>query len=191
MQGPNLPPDFEFYSPEQQAQIMQAWEATQKPVFIYVFPALISTGKVWVVWLLAGGILHLFLTMFGGRSSAGTTYNIVAWAALPFAIRDAVRIIALLSTRQAIANPGLTGFAPQGEGNLQVCLSGLLAQVDIYVIWHIVLLAIGVYAATKIRTSKVVSAVLITVILILVLGALVSLAGSFFSSLNVVRPFFF
>ncbi len=33
MKGPDLPPDFQYYSPEQQAQIMQAWEATQKPVF--------------------------------------------------------------------------------------------------------------------------------------------------------------
>lgn len=38
-----------------------------------------------------GGLLHLVLTMLGGRDSTGGALNIVAWAALPFALRDLVR----------------------------------------------------------------------------------------------------
>ncbi len=191
MKGPNLPADYQYYSPEQQAQIMQAWEATQKPVFIYVFPGLIAVGKVWVVWLIVGGVLHLALTMLGGRGSAATTMNIVAWASLPYAVRDAVRIIAMLSTQQMVASPGLSGFAPVGEARFYVFLNSLLALIDIYVIWNIVLLVIGVRAATRVTPGKAFGAVLVTILLALVLGASISFAGSFFSNLNVIRPFFF
>ncbi len=189
--GPDLPPDYQYYSPEQQAQIMQAWEATQKPVFIYVFPGLIAVGKVWVVWLIVGGVLHLALTMLGGRGSAATTLNIVAWASLPLAVRDAVRTIAILSTQQMIASPGLSGFAPVGEARLYLFINSLLALIDIYVIWYIALLVIGVRAATKVTPGKAFGAALVTVLLALVLGALIGFASSFLSNLNVIRPFFF
>jgi hypothetical protein len=191
MKGPNLPPDYQYYSPEQQAQIMQAWEATQKPVFIYVFPGLIAVAKVWVVWLIIGGVLHLAVTMLGGRGSAATTLNIVAWASLPLAVRDAVRIIAMLSTGQMVASPGLSGFAPIGEARIYVFFTALLALIDIYVIWYTLLLVIGIRAATKISLGKALGAVMVTVLLSLTLGALLSYGSSLLSNLNVVRPFFF
>jgi hypothetical protein len=191
MKGPDLPPNFEYYSPEQQAQIMQSWEATQKPVFIYVFPAFLAVGKVWMVWLIVSGMLHLALTMLGGRGSMGTTLNITAWAGLPFAVREGVRIIAMLTTSQMIANPGLSGFAPLGEERLNLFLDSLLSLIDIYVIWYILLLVIGVRAATKLSFGKALGGVAVPVILVLILGALVTFGASLLSGLNTVRPFFF
>ncbi len=51
----NLPPDFQYYSPEQQAQFQQAMSATSSPVFLYVFPALVALSRVWIGWLLVEG----------------------------------------------------------------------------------------------------------------------------------------
>jgi len=191
MRGPELPENWQYLSPEQQAQVMQAYEATQKPVFIYVFPSFLAVGKIWVVWLIISWLLHLALTMLGGRGSMTTTFNIVGWAGLPFAVRDAVRIVAMLSTKQMIANPGISGFAPLGEEGLDKFLTILLGLIDIYVIWYIVLLVIGVRAATKVTSWKAFGGVVVTVLITLLLGALIQYGTSLLSSLNVVRPFFF
>ncbi len=77
----SLPPDFQYYSPEQQAQLQQATQATSGPIFVYVFPAISAVAGVWAGWLVVVGLLHLVLTMLGGRGSTRATMNVAAWAA--------------------------------------------------------------------------------------------------------------
>ncbi len=191
MKGPTLPPDFQYYSPEQQAQVMQAFNATQTPVFIYVFPGLVAVAKVWMSWLVAAGLLHLMVTLLGGRGNTGSTLNLVAWASLPFAIRDIVRLLAMLSNKALIQNPGLAGFAPAGEGRLIVFLTALLSLIDLYAIWYFLLLIVGVRHSSGVSVGKALLATLITVILLLAASAGITFAGSLLGNLNVVRPFFF
>jgi len=45
--GSNLPPGFEYYSPDQQQQFMQAQASQSSPLFLYVFPFL---GCYWASW---------------------------------------------------------------------------------------------------------------------------------------------
>src|SRR3990172_3894657 len=73
----DLPPDFQYYTPEQQAQFYQAQQATQGPVFIYAFPAILSVLGVWAGWLAVGGVLHLVLTLLGSRDSTAGALNLV------------------------------------------------------------------------------------------------------------------
>lgn len=144
--GETLPPDFEFWSPEQQQQFMQASQLTGGPVFNYVLPALQAVGGVWFGWLVVGGVLHLLLTLLGGRTPTITTMNIVAWARLPFAVRDVVRTVAALAG-DPVTTTGLAGFAPPEAAGGALFLSLLLAFVDIYLIWQIVLIVLGVRTA--------------------------------------------
>lgn len=191
MKGPTLPPSYQYMTPEQQAQFMKAYEATQGPIFLYVFPALIALGKVWLGWLIVGGMLHLVLTLLGGRGSTGVAMNLVAWAAVPFAVRDAVRIIAMLSTHQLIANPGLAGFAPLATAGFGLYLAKILALIDLYVIWHILLMVVGVRASNGLALGKAWISVLVTVFLALNLQALAAFVTALLGSLNTTRPFFF
>jgi hypothetical protein len=187
---PELPLDFQYYSPEMQAQFMQAQAATQSPVFIYVMPALASIFRVWAGWLLVGGLLHLVLTLLGGRGATSAAMNLVAWSSLPFALRDLVRIISLLVTKRLIEAAGISGFAPPGEGFFPPFLAAFLAQVDIYLIWHIILLAIGVQVASGLKTGKVVLAVsLVILLVVLVYAALNGLITSL-GGMAIARPFF-
>ncbi len=188
--GPELPADYQYWSPEQQAQFMQTSQQTQGPVFIYVFPALLAVGQVWIGWLLVGGALHLVLTLSGGRSSSTTSLNLVAWAAVPFAIRDIIRIIAIQSSHALIANPGLSGFAPAGAG-INIFLSKLLALIDVFVVWHIVLLAIGARSANDLSRRKAWGSVVIVILLALALQALLAYGFSLLGGLNIARPFLF
>jgi hypothetical protein len=186
----NLPPDFQYYSPEQQAQFQQAMSATSSPVFLYIFPALVALSRVWIGWLLVGGLLHLVMTLLGGRGDTGAAMNLVAWAALPFAVRDLVRIAAMLSSKQLIASPGLSGFAPVGEGFGTLFLTGLLGAVDLYLVWYFLLLVLGVRLGNGINRPKAVGGVFFVLLLVFsVQAALVAFAGQL-GGLTIIRPFF-
>ncbi|GAB4578483.1 MAG: hypothetical protein Fur0022_12180 [Anaerolineales bacterium] len=185
-----LPPDFEFMTPEQQAQIMQAIEASSGPVFMYVFPVLAVLIKIWLGWLLVGGVIHLVLTLLGGRGHTPATMNIVAWASLPFAVRAIVRAVALIATRQLIDHPGLSGFAPADGLDMSLYLSALLSLVDIYLIWNIVLLGIGSREVSNLPSGKAWGGILFTILSFTAIQALITFGLQKASGLTIIRPFF-
>ena len=186
-----LPPDFQYYPPEVQEQIMRAFQATSGPVFLYVFPALVALASVWIGWLLLSGMLHLTLTLLGGRGSIGTSLNLVAWAGLPLVIRDLVRVVAMLITDRLILHPGLSGFAPAGTGVGLLIFVEFIKLVDLYLIWTIVLLIIGSRASGNLTTGKAMVAVLISLVIGLALKAAISAGVGYLGTLTVSRPFMF
>jgi hypothetical protein len=185
-----LPDSFQYYTPEQQAQFMQAMQSTQGPVFVYVFPAISALLGIWLGWLMVGGLLHLVLTMLGGRGDTMGAMNLVAWAGLPFALRDLVRAAALLVSRQPISSPGLSGFAPLEATGFVAYLAAWLPMIDLYLIWHILLLVLGVRVASSLPLGKASGGAAFTVLLVLALQALVSYLASSLGALTVIRPFF-
>ena len=62
--------------------------------------------------------------------------------------------------------------------------------MDIYALWNIGLLVLGVLASTKLSKIKAVGSVIFTVLLLLAIQALVGFLVSSLSSLTVIRPFF-
>ena len=191
MKGPEYPPDYQWWSPEQQTQFMKTFEAKQSPVFIYIFPGLVAVGKVWLGWLFVMGLLHLASTILGGRSSTFATANLVAWAAIPFGLRDIVQIIFILSKHQLILNRGLSGFAPQGDSNIILYLIKFLSLVDIYVFWYAALLIGGVRVMMGLSRQKTWLGVVVTILITFGIAALVSYGAAKLGSMNVSRPFFF
>ena len=188
----NLPPGFESYPPEMQAQFMQAAQATSSPVFVYVFPAIINLLGVWTGWLIVGGLLHLLLMLQGGRGGTLGTMNVVAWAGMPYALRDVVRIAAMLISKRAIASPGVSGFMAANSAGFSLFVAGLLALLDIYLIWQGLLLVIGLRSGElNLSRGRVVATVILILLLVTVAQAGLSFVGAQFSNLNVMRPFLF
>jgi hypothetical protein len=185
------PPDFQYYSPEQQAQYLQAIQSTQGPVFTYVLPSIAAILGVWFGWFVLGGILHLITTLFGGRGSNTISLNLVSWASLPLALRELVQIIYGLSTQQLITNPGLSGFSPSGETGLPLLIGQVLKVIDIYIVWQIILLILGIRLSTGISSSKSFFSVIISVLVILMLQVGIAYLGSILGNLTITRPFFF
>lgn len=185
-----LPPGWEYYTPEQQAQFQQAITATSGPVFTYVLPAVVTLLGVYLGWLVLGWLLHLALTLLGGRASSRQVLNAAAWALLPFAIRDVVRIVAMWNGGQLLTTLGISGFAPAGEGNFYIMAAALLAHVDLYLLWHVLLLGIGARAADQLSRAKAWTAVLFISLLLFLLRGLPALLSAQFSDLTVIRPFF-
>jgi hypothetical protein len=178
-------------SPEQQEQYMQAQQSGNGPTTTILFPALGAIIGVWVSWLLLGSILHLVLTMLGSRGTSRAAYNLAAWSNLPYAIRALVQMIAMLSTRQLINSPGLSGFVAADAGQAALFARVLLSMVDLYLIWQVVLLLLGTFSSSGLTRKKALSGVLITVLLLLVLSALPGYIAAQFSALDVTRPFIF
>lgn len=185
-----LPPGSEFWTPEQTAAFYQAQSATSGPVFVYVFPALLSVLGVWVGWLVVAGLLHLVLTLLGGRVTSGSTLNLAAWASLPFLVRDLVRAGFMLVTKQLVNTPGIAGFAPAGEGALAALVVEVLKHIDIYGLWFAVLLVIGVQTASGLRGGKALTAVVLTLLVVVVLRVLPAVVAAQFGGLNPTTPFF-
>jgi hypothetical protein len=180
-----LPPDWQFWTPEMQENYMRAQQATQGPVFLYIMPMVGSLTGLWLGWLLLAALLHFGSTLLGGRGSMQSALNIVAWASLPFAVRDILRMIFMLAAGHAITSPGLSGFT-----STPGFVAQLLTRVDLFLIWHVILLVTGFALTDGLARSKAVTGVLVVVILVLLAQAGVGALTSSFGGLAVQRPFF-
>ncbi len=186
-----LPMDFPYYTAEQQAQFLQAQAATSGTTFVYVFPALAGLLKVWVGWLVLGALLHLALTLLGGRWTMRSMLNMVAWSGLPFAVRDLVRSAYMLTTHQLIASPGLSGLVGSESGTLALLAGSLLGLLDIYLLWHLALLIIGIQSSTDPGRRKAWTSVLVAQVVALLLQAGPGVIAAKLGSLTIIRPFLF
>jgi hypothetical protein len=189
--GGELPPHFQYMSPEQQQQYMAAQESMNGPAMIYLFPSVGAVIGLWLSWFLLAAVLHLVLTLLGSRSNNTAIYNLAAWASIPLAIRLVVQIAALLITQRLILSPGLSGFVAAETSQAMTFLKSVLGMVDIYLFWQIALLLIGAFAVSGLTRVKTVSGVLGSVILLLVLSALPAFVAAQFGGLNVRSPFMF
>ena len=180
-----LPPDWQWWTPEMQNDFMVAQQAQQGPVFMYIMPLVGSLTGLWLGWLVFAGLLHLGSTLLGGRGSMQNALNVVAWASLPFVLRDILRVVFMLIVGHSIASPGLSGFASSSGFLYQ-----LLARTDIFLIWNIILLVIGFAVADGLPRGKSFANVFIVILLVLLAQAGLSTLTSGFSGSAVQRPFF-
>jgi hypothetical protein len=185
------PPDYQYYTPEQQTQYMQAVQSTQGPVFVYILPAITSLLGVWIGWLILGGVLHLATTLFGGRGSTVMSMNIVAWASLPLAIRSLVQIIYMLIVHKLIVSPGLSGFITSGDSPALLFLGHFIKLIDLFVIWQAILLIIGTRKSSALSPIKSSLTVILVLLLILTIQAGIAYLMSLLGDLSITRPFFF
>ena len=160
-----LPPGWEYWTPDMQNNYMQAQQLTQGTTFMYVIPLIGAWVRLWGGSVVLGGLLHLGSTLLGGRGSMQSALNVVGWASLPFALRDLLRVVYMLSSSHTIASPGLSGFATSAF------LSELLSHTDIFLIWFIVLLMIGFAIVDGLPRGKAILDVAVVTVLLLMAQA--------------------
>jgi len=185
-----LPPDFQYWMPEQQEQYLAGQANRAGPLFIYGFPIMGALAAVWIPWFLLGSILHLVLTMSGSRGSNTAALNLVGWASLPFAIRFIVHGINLLVSQKMLVAPGVSGFVSAEAGGLTAFLRSALTQVDLYWIWMVVLLLGGVLPLTGLKKGKAWLAVFLSVGIVLALHGLPGLIAASLGGLTAAQPLY-
>jgi len=152
-------------------------------------PVLGAALSALLLWLLVSWLLHLVLTLLGGRGTSQGAINVVAWASLPFVLRAVVQIVAMLMTDQLVGGSGLAGFAPAGDGSLSVFLASVLGQIDLYAIWHILLVYIGARLSSRLPRGKCWLAVLLVFALVMGVRALPDVVLARFGDLTIIQPF--
>ncbi len=152
---------------------------------MYIMPMIGSLAGLWLGWLLLAAMLHFGSTLLGGRGSMQSALNIVAWASLPFAVRDLLRIVFMLSSGHTIASPGLSGFLATPGFFTQ-----LLSRVDIFLLWQMILLIIGFEIADNLSRGKSAGGVVVVIVLVLIAQAGLGALVASFGGLAVQRPFF-
>jgi hypothetical protein len=171
-----LPPDWQYWSPEMQNNYMQAQQAGQGLMFSYILPLFSALIILWLGWVVLSGSLFLGFTVLGAGGSMRGALNITGWSLLPLALRDILRILFMLFAKHAIVSPGLAGFAGDSAFLAQV-----LSHVDIFFIWTCILLVIG-FGFSKNLTRK--KAVIVVSGIILLLLFIWAGMGAFLSNLG-------
>ena len=178
-----LPPGWEYWTPDMKDSYMQAQQLNQGPVVVYVFPLVSAWVGLWLGWVVLAGLLHLGSTLLGGRGSMQGALSITAWALIPFALRDILRVSYMLFAQHVISSPGLSGFATSAF------MVEILSRTDIFFLWSVVLLMVGFAVVDGLSRSKAVIGVFIVMVMILAAQAGV---GSMLSNLGggaTQRPF--
>ncbi len=143
-------------------------------------------GGFLVAWLATGVLANLLTLAFGGHSSALMAMNVTAWAAIPLGLRNLMRIFYYLATGNAVQMPGLAGFITSTTGNNALFFAqSLLSQVDLYLVWQVALLAIGVSVWGKLTRKKTWLIAGISILIVLLLQAGIALGMQALGSMNI------
>lgn len=174
---PTLPENMQWMSPEQQAQYMQQASLLTNPLLTFGRLLAGMLARVWLGTLIVTGILHLTLTLTGA-SGEFRRLNLVTWATIPFAVRDALQILAMLFSGQLIVGPGLSGFAPAGTGVGLAIAGACLGLIEIYPFWQMLLLVIGIRQGTGAKVGRALIPVLLTFLVIVFAQVAVAAGGA-------------
>ena len=182
--GATLPDDFQWWSEEQQQQYMEAQANQASPIFMILFPALSGILGYLVFSMLMASILYLVLTLAGSRAPRLKIGNLVAWAMVPFGLRELVKFFVVGSSKQLVENPGLSNFIEADAKGVSAYLRGILGSIDLYWLLFLVFLIIGAILISGLKKSKAVVTTIVAVLIMLLLQGLPSLISSLLGGLN-------
>jgi FtsH-binding integral membrane protein len=101
-------------------------------------------------------VLFFISYLFGTEYKYKQMVTLVLWSWWPFALRDLVQAVYVLINGQLVINRGFSFLVASGDqvqdaGNV---VYGLLSQVDLFLVWHLLLVAVGLAVTTRSTTIK-------------------------------------
>lgn len=171
---------------DQQAQALERIEQTSRQEIevyerssqIALFLRFLVRSLPALVWgllqlLLFTALLNLMVPLLGGTASFGRMLAVTANAALVRIAGALVHGILMFATGRLVVNTGLGLIVPSGP----VFVRGLLSAVDIFTVWELVLIGLGMKVVFNLpgrRSWFVVFGIWLVYILLLALMAVVS-----------------
>ena len=183
-QGATIPENFQYWSEDQQNQYLESQQNQTDPIFLYGFPFLGGIAGYLIVFMLMSNILYLVLTLSGSRSSNTRIGNVVAWAMVPFGLREFVRFLNVGINKSFNENPGLSQLIDAGASGFMAFLRGVLGNIDAWYLLFAAFLMIGALEVSGLTKKKTIIATLIAIIVILLLQGLPSFLSSMFGDLS-------
>jgi len=113
---------------------------------------------LWVRWLARSGAIHLLSLGLGGRNRFNQVFSMVVWTSVPLLIRSLLQTLSTAFTGTLPAHEGLAAYLaalgqPLPTGTSHTLLSS--TQLDVFVLWNLMLLALGVLIITGLPRGKV------------------------------------
>ena len=140
-------------------------------------PFLIATGLIVgyltiVIGLLIEAAFYYFgsIIMGGNDTNYGAVFTMNSWSRLPLALGYLVQMGIILVTQSMLTTPGLSYFVAGDDllENAKNPVYVLLANIDLFWFWHLVLAVLGLAVVARMSRGK--SAVLVVLYAVLALG---------------------
>jgi hypothetical protein len=137
---------------EQKEQALERMESfTGNPLMRYGFPLLGAIVTYLVAFFFLALVYNLSLPLLGATGNFTRVLSVTAWAGLVTVPAVIVRAILTIVSKSAEVSTSLLLVAPNiSNGFLKVVLS----RVDLFTIWQLVLVAIGLKVMFDIKGSK-------------------------------------
>jgi len=166
--------------PLESAQQMEPY--LQEPTLTFMLLTGVGFGVLGVVlgWLVWAGGLHLLAAIFGGERHLPAMMGVIAWGWLPFFLRSLALTGYVLWTGELLTNPGLSALVASGNTLSDAAnpLWVLLASVDPFLVWNLILVTIGVAVVSGISKGKSAGLVVVFWAVLTMLGSLPGWLGS-------------
>ncbi|NUQ37284.1 MAG: YIP1 family protein [Caldilineales bacterium] len=127
--------------PEQAEAARPMIERFQTPEFIFLSGAGVLIIGLFLAWLVSSMLIYFGASLTGARMSMPQVWPAVVWAWLPFALRAGLQSLWAFLTDRMILYPGLSYLTASGDtvADQTRPLFTLAAQVDLFALWHLVL----------------------------------------------------
>ncbi len=144
-------------SGEQADQARRSLDTFTSPLFLGVTAIALGTLGLVFAWFFRGALLFFISYLFGTDNRYTQMVTVVVWTWLPFALRDVVQAVYVVVNGQLVVNRGFSFLVASGDqvqdaGNL---MYGLLSQVDVFLVWHLALVAIALMVSTRSTRAKI------------------------------------
>jgi hypothetical protein len=144
--------DGELSETEQQ-QLDQSLAIANSPVIRFIFPAVFGVIGLFVSYLVRGGILYLLGMAVGGRAGFRQVFRMAVWTTLPAVLRNLISTIMVLPGGSSASGLSFI-FTGEEVADLSPLLVAFLSGIDVYLIWSLVLIGVGLVATSQLSKAK-------------------------------------
>ncbi len=189
--------DLYEQTPEENRGFMPEPEFRMTPAISLVIRGGGETLSTLVTWLAWAGALTLAASLLGAPSlSFGRALAWFAWSSVPIVVRGIVQSVYMAVTKTPIYNAGLSGLIvdqtpppmvmgpqrrmPAIPTQGEVALASVLGHIDLFTIWHMLLLVTALIVCARWRRGRAWMTVIgIALLMVALGGGLAMLGGSF------------
>jgi len=169
-------------TPDQIEQANEQAARFQSPTFIGIVGSISGSLFVAIAWLAGAALLYFVSLVAGAEFTFGSVFAVMAWSTIPTALRSLVQGVLIAITGKFPVYTGLAALQVSGDvlADSRNPMIALLSFADVFWLWHIALLVIGMAVATQFSKIKAFWIVLIYAAASIGLG----LGSSFLSRLS-------
>ncbi len=138
-------------------QLESATRMMQSPLMT-VIAVISGLFALVIIWLLQAGVFNLIGSAWGDNQKYKVSLSLVSYAWVPLILRQILQSLAVLLSGEMV-RPGLSALLSAETVTEPTGLSAFLSYLDLFSVWNLILLIIGISAIHKISRAR--SAVLV------------------------------